>query len=67
MEAIEFLQEYKRMCRSVGCTQCPMHPCNNKQNMACSCFLRTFSEESVEIVEQWSKEHPLVTNRMGNP
>ena len=64
MEAIEFLKEYKRMCESMvdECSVCPMSFENNKHNVACSHLLKKCPEDACKIVEQWSKEHPIITN-----
>ena len=65
MEAIEFLKEYKRMCESMAvdeCSVCPMSLEKNKHNVACSHLLKKCPEDACKIVEQWSKEHPIITN-----
>lgn len=61
MEALKWLQEYKRMCEN-GCDVCPMFIENNKHNVACSYLLKKCPEDTYKIVEQWSKEHPIITN-----
>lgn len=57
MDALEFLKERKRMCKSYkGCKGCPLERGN------CGLSTRTSDEEYERIiaaVEQWSKEHPL--------
>ena len=65
MEAIEFLKEAQRMCKSYAdCKGCPL------ESSACG-FIRCAVDYSdadircaIKVVEQWSKEHPLVTNKM---
>jgi len=66
MEALVFLNEYKRMCESTGggCAVCPMSTGNNKHNVTCSHLLTKCPEDACKIVEQWSKEHPIITNAM---
>lgn len=62
MEAKEFLKEAKRMCqyylnvRNIGCSGCPAY------QLHCEIPER-IEPEFVEIVEKWSKEHPIITNR----
>ena len=56
MEAIEFLKEAQRMCKKHHCVECPVGKYIN--------YSEYKLEEIVSDVEQWSKEHPLVTNKM---
>jgi hypothetical protein len=69
MDAKQFLKEARRMCKTFveGDMQC--HDCPMEDGVLCN--LRTafrgenttISDEAiVAAVEQWSKEHPLVTN-----
>jgi len=60
MEVIEFLKEYNRMCTMYkSCRGCPLEMDN------CA-FCNEMSEKQIiniiDKTEQWSKEHPLVTN-----
>lgn len=61
MDAVEFLKEWKRMCESTLYGDCPV-------NKYCRCcvdseisILESESEKIVNIIEQWSKEHPRKT------
>ena len=60
MEALEFMKEAQRMCEANHCVDCPA---KNK-----CVYVNHHSEDKLEEivseVEQWSKEHPLVTNKM---
>lgn len=60
MEAIEFLKEYNRMCVECrNCSGCPL------KGTECSIGSGLSEEEMINIVdktEQWSKEHPAITN-----
>ena len=60
MDAKKFIKEYQRMCRSyLDCYGgCPAHTIND------GCHLKFVQEELVDVVEQWSMTHPVVTNRM---
>ena len=60
MDAVEYLKTMKRICYQYtnGCNTCPLSGNN-------SCVYGGAPEdpeEAVDIVEQWSKEHPVVTN-----
>jgi hypothetical protein len=56
MDALTFVKEHRRMCdEHLACVGCPL------SNLAyCS---DAEPEELVTAVEEWSKEHPLMTNR----
>ena len=62
MDALEFLREYKRMCKSFGgiCDGCPLHkgPCTVISSENDGDLKRILVE-----VEQWSKEHPRKTRQ----
>ena len=58
MDALEFIKERNRMCRSFGgsCNGCPAD-----KNICCSAF--AWQEELVAVVEKWSKENPRKTRQ----
>ena len=61
MEALEFLKEYNRMCTMYkSCRRCPL------EMDKCAGCGDEFSEKQIiniiEKTEQWSKEHPIITN-----
>ena len=66
MEAFEFLKEAQRMCKTyaANCECCPL------KSFACGFIrcLESFSDADMrsvtKVIEQWSKVHPLVTNRI---
>ena len=62
MEAIEFLREYNRMCAvNKDCHGCPL------KGSTCSLNAELSEKQLANIVgktEQWSKEHPVITNEM---
>ena len=68
IEALKFLLEWKRMCKSFGerCGDCPLWI--NHADFWCNHILDAMPEEDAEkivsIVSEWSKEHPIVTNEM---
>lgn len=65
MDALEFLKEYKRMCSNCShfCDGCPL---KGEQCLSTGIRNKTDGEflTITSMVEQWSKEHPLVTNEM---
>lgn len=62
MDAVMFQKEWARMCNSYDdCKNCPL------RLNGCSDVLGASGdivEKRVEIVEKWSREHPLTTNGM---
>lgn len=62
MDAIKFVREKQRMCNSFGdiCNRnCPL----KSELFGCLITAENISPERiVSKVEQWSKEHPLVSN-----
>lgn len=66
MEAFEFLREYRRMCSDGIIHFCKGCPLKDKRCLASGICSRTGSEflNITSVVEQWSKENPLVTNEM---
>ena len=59
MDALEFIRERNRMCKSFGdgCMSCPFY----KEGNHCMAIL--WEEEMVPIVEKWSKENPRKTRQ----
>lgn len=60
MEVADFVKEFSRMCDEYNtCRGCPMdRKCN-----PCTEAVYKDPQGVVEIVEKWSKEHPVLTNR----
>lgn len=63
MDAITFLKEKARMCKSIPCNICPLSAENNELEVVCYTYMKKNPERCVEVVEKWSKENPLNTNR----
>ncbi len=60
MDAVEFLKQFNRMCKAYnddGCKECPAyrHRCGEE--------FYGQEEDGVSIVEQWAKEHPVITRQ----
>ena len=64
MDAVEFLKEKERMCKSLncGCSKCGIDALEHGRG-ACRGVVKRLPEESVEIVERWAKEHPRKTRQ----
>ena len=61
MDALEFLKECKRMCRSYErCSQCPLERGDCIFNISPS---NEECEKIIATIEQWSKEHPRKTRQ----
>lgn len=58
MDAVEFVKERNRMCKSFGgsCNGCPAD-----KNTCCNTF--EWQEKLVTIVEEWSAAHPRKTRQ----
>lgn len=60
MDALELLKESARICRTYLCNNCPVKgKCLYNPNIN---HIESKMEDIVSAVEQWSKEHPIVTN-----
>ena len=64
MEALEFLKEHKRMCNEYsrsynGCCDCPLVSHCSISSVASD----EDNKKTVDVVEQWSKEHPRKTRQ----
>lgn len=61
MDAIKFIKESNRMCKSFSdnCAECPANSgfCKISHSYECS------AEEKLSIVEKWSNEHPAKTRQ----
>ena len=64
MEALEFLKEHKRMCNEYsrsynGCCDCPLVSHCSISSTASD----DDNKKTVDVVEQWSKDHPRKTRQ----
>ena len=70
MEMTQYQKDLVRMWDSTrkqgkGSTDCTGVPCGNCPLFDCACIIRGTiynAEKAIEIVTQWAKEHPFVTN-----
>lgn len=62
MDALEFVREKNRMCKSFGygegCMSCPVYKEGSNR-----CMATLWKEEIIPIVEKWSKENPRKTRQ----
>ena len=66
MDAVKFIEERDRMCKSFGdrCTGCPASDaCNNELCCAFDQGSTLDATAQVAIVEEWSAAHPIKTRQ----
>lgn len=65
MDAITFLKEKNRLTKqcSIKCSECRLSFIKNEKDLTCSVLEIEYPEKVVEIVENWSKEHPIRTRQ----
>ena len=66
MDAIKFCKEFRRMCsaNTGSCLACPLLDWRYSNSCSCTDMTKVSEElmkERIEIVEKWSKEHPVKT------
>ena len=63
MDAVKFLKEYNRMCKSYrhDCGECGIDKMRNGDG--CTSIIHAHPEEAVSIVEKWSAENPAKTRQ----
>ena len=64
MDAIEYLKTRTRMTSNctVNCDECLLHYKNNNKELYCNKLEEYYPKVAIQIVEEWSKKHPLITN-----
>ena len=63
MDAVKFLKEWKRMCRSSKtCLSCSIGEIAGVSTV-CSNAVKKEPEKYIAIVEKWSAEHPIKTRQ----
>ena len=64
MDAVEYLKEYERMCRSFrkGCEGCGIRELGVEYE-GCTSIIKRYPEEVVAVVERWSAEHQIKTRQ----
>ena len=64
MDAIEYLKTRTRMTNNctINCDECLLHYKNNDKELYCNKLEEYYPNEAIKIVEEWGKEHPLISN-----
>lgn len=66
MDAVKFIEERRRMCKSfdTGCNGCPaFNACNNNLCCAVGNESKMDATSQIAIVEEWSAAHPRKTRQ----
>lgn len=61
MDAVEYLKTLRRLCESKE--RCPGCVLYNKEDSCCIADIGESAEDTVQIVEQWGKDHPIKTRQ----
>lgn len=61
MDAVEYVKTLRRLCKSKE--RCPGCVLYNKEDSCCIADIGESAEDTVRIVEQWAKEHPVKTRQ----
>lgn len=66
MDAVEFFKTMNRLCRNLGCEECPVF----KEGLCMVIRIGSLGgdsaksiEETISKVEQWAKDHPVKTRQ----
>ena len=64
-EFVLVTENLKRMCDSFltgeGCVKCPLSSENNRDNILCDKFKKTYPRETENIIMDWASKHPQET------
>lgn len=61
MDAVEYIKTLRKLCESQErCSGCVLY---DKEDKCCILNISEYTEKSVQIVEQWAKEHPIKTRQ----
>ena len=63
-EKVKLIKDYARMCESkvgIDCDGCELN--KNKKYSSCELFMMKEPKKAVEIIEEWSAEHPIKTRQ----
>lgn len=67
MDAVKFIEERNRMCKSFGnrCTGCPAYNACNDNPCGCAVIQESTlnATDQIAIVEEWSATHPRKTRQ----
>ena len=61
MDAVEYIKTLRKLCESQErCSRCVLY---DKEDKCCILNISEYTEKSVQIVEQWAKDHPAKTRK----
>lgn len=64
MDAVKFLEELRRMCQNISCSDCSVQDLCSSYLSAPQWWEGDETKKAVEAVEKWSAEHPRKTRLM---
>lgn len=64
MDAVKFLEELRRMCQNISCSDCSVQDLCSSYLSAPQWWEGDETKKAVEAVEKWSAEHPVKTRLM---
>lgn len=62
MDALVYLKNKRRMCKETTCADCKLSLHNNDEGLHCEIFTKRYPEQAIKVVEEWTQEHPAMTN-----
>lgn len=66
MDAVEFLKDFKRLCKSTACSNCSLwvdDHCCCMMDAKCAISDDFYPGQIISAVEKWSKDHPVKTRQ----
>lgn len=57
-EFVHVIRNYKRMCETCQCSECPISSQNNQSDMDCSEFTEERPDLAEQIITEWANAHP---------
>ena len=61
MDVVEYIKTLRKLCKSQErCSGCVLY---DKEDKCCILNMSEYTEKSVQIVEQWAKDHPVKTRQ----
>lgn len=64
MDALNYLKTRKKMTKNctIDCNECLLHYKSNNYELYCNKLEEYYPKVAIQIVEDWRKEHPLISN-----
>ena len=67
VEFQKVMKDFYRMCNTYYDAHCFDYPLSNNKNgkyIVCEKFKRIYTEDTEQIIEDWAKKNPVMTNAM---